>query len=120
MRPSSSATQASSSRSSSRRTRPTAKGNVIDQKPAGGTPAPKGSTVTIYVSSGQKQINVPRLIGLTQAEAVAKIQALGLVESVQTIIDADPNHTGYVQNQDPAEHTKINEGATVTIWVATQ
>jgi beta-lactam-binding protein with PASTA domain/tRNA A-37 threonylcarbamoyl transferase component Bud32 len=98
----------------------TAKGTVIDQKPAGGTQAPKGSTVTIYVSSGQKQINVPRLIGLTQAEAVAKIQALGLVESVQTIIDADPNHTGYVQNQDPAEHTKINEGATVTIWVATQ
>jgi len=119
MRPSSSATQASSSRSSSRRTRPTAKGNVIDQKPAGGTPAPKGSTVTIYVSSGLKQVNVPNLIGLTQAEAVAKIQALGLLESVQTITDADPSHTGFVQHQDPGAHTKVNEGATVTIWVAT-
>jgi len=97
----------------------TAKGNVIGQKPAGGMPAPKGSTVTIYVSSGLKQVNVPNLIGLTQAEAVAKIQALGLLESVQTITDADPSHTGFVQHQDPGAHTKVNEGATVTIWVAT-
>jgi beta-lactam-binding protein with PASTA domain/tRNA A-37 threonylcarbamoyl transferase component Bud32 len=97
----------------------TAKGTVISQKPAGGTQAVKGSTVTIYVSSGQKQVNLPKLVGLTQAEAVAKIQALGLVESVQTIYDADPSHNGYVVNQDPGEHQKVSEGATVTIWVAT-
>jgi beta-lactam-binding protein with PASTA domain/tRNA A-37 threonylcarbamoyl transferase component Bud32 len=95
-----------------------AKGTVISQKPAGTAQAAKGSTVTIYVSTGPAQVVVPNLVGLTQAEAVAKIQALKLVESVQTLIDADPTHTGLVQNQDPAANTKVNQGSTVTIWVA--
>jgi serine/threonine-protein kinase len=96
-----------------------AKGTVISQKPIGGAQAPKGSTVTITVSSGLEQVVVPPLLGLTQAEAVAKIQALGLVDSDQTIQDADPSHTGLVQNQDPVGGTKVNKGSTVTIWVAT-
>jgi beta-lactam-binding protein with PASTA domain/tRNA A-37 threonylcarbamoyl transferase component Bud32 len=95
-----------------------AKGSVIDQKPAGGSQAPKGSTVTIYVSSGLEQVTVPDLVGLTQAEAVAKIQALKLHESILMVNNADPTTTGKVQDQDPAAGIKINVGATVTIWVA--
>jgi beta-lactam-binding protein with PASTA domain/tRNA A-37 threonylcarbamoyl transferase component Bud32 len=95
-----------------------AKGTVIDQKPAGGAQAAKGSSVTIYVSSGFKQVKVPQLKGLTQAEAVAKLQALGLVENVQNVVNADPSTTGKVQDQEPSQGNKINEGATVTIWVA--
>jgi beta-lactam-binding protein with PASTA domain len=95
-----------------------AKGTVISQKPSGGTQAAKGSTVTIYVSAGPAQVKVPNLTGLTQAEAVAKIQALGLVEAVQTVSDADPTHTGLVQDQDPTPKSNVNKGSTVTIWVA--
>ena len=95
-----------------------AKGTVVDQKPAGGAQAAKGSTVIIYVSSGLEQVKVPSVTDLTQAEAVAKIQALGLLESVQMLNDADPAHTGRVQSQDPKANTKVNKGATVTIWVA--
>jgi serine/threonine-protein kinase len=100
-----------------------AKGSVIDQKPAGGAQAAKGSTVTIYVSSGPEQVTVPDLVNgplgrLTQAEAVAKIQALGLHESIMMINNADPATTGKVQDQDPGTGTKVNKGATVTIWVA--
>jgi serine/threonine-protein kinase len=95
-----------------------AKGTVISQKPTSGSQAAKGSPVTIYVSTGPEQVTVPNLVGLTQAEAVAKIQALGLVDSVQTLTDADPTHTGLVQNQDPGANTKVSKGSTVTIWVA--
>jgi serine/threonine-protein kinase len=33
-------------------TDPSQSGNVVDEQPAGGTRAPRGSTVTIYVASG--------------------------------------------------------------------
>jgi serine/threonine-protein kinase len=95
-----------------------AKGTVIDQKPTGGQQAAKGSDVTIYVSSGFEQVKVPDLIGLTQAEAVAKLQALGLKESILAVDNADPTTTFRVQDQDPGKNTKVNKGATVTIWVA--
>jgi serine/threonine-protein kinase len=93
-------------------------GSVIEQKPVGATQAPEGSTVTIFVSTGPEQVSVPALIGLTQAEAVAKIQAMGLLESVLFVNEPDPAKTGFVQDQDPAVGQKINKGATVTIWVA--
>jgi len=95
-----------------------AKGTVVDQSPAADGQAPLGSTVEIIVSTGPQQVSVPTLVGLTQAEAVAKIQALGLVESLQTLSDANPDHTGKVQNQNPDAGTKVLTGATVTIWVA--
>ncbi len=94
-----------------------AKGSVIDQKPAGGQQAAKGSQVTIYVSTGPEQVTVPPLVGLMQAEAVAKIQALGLDESIQFVVNADPTTTGKVQNQAPEAGQKVLKGATVTIWV---
>jgi len=95
-----------------------AKGTVVDQKPTGGTQAAKGSDVTIYVSSGFEQVKVPDLIGLTQAEAVAKLQAMGLKESILMVDDADPSTTGKVKDQDPGKNAKVNKGTTVTIWVA--
>jgi serine/threonine protein kinase len=93
-------------------------GTVISQKQAADSQAAKGSTVTIYVSSGPAQVTVPNLLGLTQAKAVAKIQALGLVKSIQTVVDTDTAHTGLVQSQDPDSGTKVDEGATITIWIA--
>jgi eukaryotic-like serine/threonine-protein kinase len=96
-----------------------AKGAVISQTPAGATQAPKASAVTIVVSTGPEQVTVPNLLSpvLTQAEAVAKIQALGLVESVQTLTGSAPADIGMVKDQDPPAGTKVNKGSTVTIWV---
>jgi serine/threonine-protein kinase len=96
-----------------------AKGTVTDQKPAGGDAAAKGSTVTIYVSSGKPQVTVPTLIGLTQGAAEAKLTALGLVASVTPIPDPDPSKTGIVKDQLPAAGTKVDKGSTVTIGVYT-
>jgi len=95
-----------------------AKGSVIEQDPLGATEAPKGSTVTIVVSTGPEQVTITNLKGLTQAEAVAKLAALGLVDSVLMVDDPDPTKAGKVQDQEPAAGQKVNKGATVTIWVA--
>jgi serine/threonine-protein kinase len=69
------------------------------------------------VSTGPAQVTVPDLTGLSQAAAVAQIQALGLVESVQTEHGAAPADVGNVVDQDPPVGTNVNVGSTVTIWV---
>jgi len=96
-----------------------AKGTVIDQKPSGGDAAAKGSTVTIYVSSGKPQVAVPSLIGLTQSDAEAKLASLGLAASVTPVPDPDPAKTGIVKDQIPGPGTKVDKGSTVTIGVYT-
>ena len=45
-------------------------GFVIDQSPDAGTQVAKESTVTITVSSGPKQVEVPKLVGKTYEQAV--------------------------------------------------
>ena len=94
-----------------------AKGSVIDQKPAGGVLADKGSVVTIIVSSGIAQVTMPNLVGLTEAAALDKLTALELVDNVQYQESADPAVNGKVTDQEPGPGGKINKGATVTIWV---
>ncbi len=94
-----------------------AKGTVIDQKPVGGAQAPKGSAVTITVSSGIEQVVVPNVLGLTQAEAVAKIEALGLVADPQPRNGTPPPSIGTVLDQSPPPTTKVNKGTTVVIGV---
>lgn len=96
-----------------------AKGTVFDQKPAGGEAAAKGSVITIYVSSGKPQVVVPVLKDLTQAEAEAKLTALGLVADVVPIPDPDATKTGKVRDQLPAAGTTVDKGSTVTIGVYT-
>jgi serine/threonine-protein kinase len=96
-----------------------AKGTVTAQTPAGATQAPKSSAVTITVSTGPEQVTVPNVVGMSQADAVAAIQALGLVESVQTLSGSLPADIGKVKVQDPlaVPKTKVNKGSTITIWV---
>jgi serine/threonine-protein kinase len=95
------------------------KGTVTDQTPAGATQAPKSSVVTITVSTGPEQVTVPSVVGMTQADAVAAIRALGLIESVQTLSGSLPADIGKVKVQDPlaVPKTKVNKGTTITIWV---
>ena len=99
-----------------------AKGTVISQTPDGLTQAAKSSVVTITISTGPEQVTVPNVIGMTQALATSTLASLGLQVSVQSVNDPNPANTGNVTDQDP-EHvssppTKVNKGATVTIWVA--
>jgi serine/threonine-protein kinase len=92
-------------------------GKVIRSDPAGGSEVDEGSTVTIFVSSGPEQADVPNVIGMTQEEAVRAIRAAGFQEKVQTATatsDADHNR---VVDQDPDGGTKRDKGSVVTITV---
>ena len=93
-------------------------GRVTAQNPTPGTPAPKGSTVKLTVSSGKPKVAVPDVVNKDAVAASDDIVNAGL--RVKTSQEASPTVTkGNVIRTDPAPSTEIDKGATVTIFVST-
>jgi beta-lactam-binding protein with PASTA domain len=92
-------------------------GRVTRTDPPVGSSAPKGSTVTLFVSTGPAQSTVPSVVGLTQAAATAQLQSAGFQVNVVTQPVLDPTQDGIVQSQNPAPNSQANPGSTVTIVV---
>jgi eukaryotic-like serine/threonine-protein kinase len=59
-------------------------GTVVDQRPAAGTRLPEGSTITVDVVIGPYLVLAPRLAGLEEAVATARLEARGLVVADRT------------------------------------
>ena len=56
-------------------------GQVADTDPPGGSQAPRGSTVTLYVSEGPQILDVPAVIGTPEAEAREALAAFTVAET---------------------------------------
>jgi len=93
------------------------KGIVLDQDPAAGVTALRGTTVTLSVSSGAKPVVVPRVVGQTQGDAVQALTALGLKPVLQNVPSAQP--AGTVVGQKPPAGKEVDKGAEVTVNVST-
>jgi membrane peptidoglycan carboxypeptidase len=95
-------------------------GTVVAQAPGGGAPLQLGSAVTLRVSDGKGEpVMIPRLTGLTEAEAVHRLERLGLVAAVELVPVDDKHLDGIVVDQAPIGDGSrvVNVGATVTIDV---
>ena len=90
---------------------------VARQDPAAGTLAPKGSSVTIFISGGGKQ--VPGVVGQSQATATATLENDGFNVSVQ-MSPAQGFQPGTVWKTSPSAGSVLSQGATVTIFVVPQ
>ncbi|MHC4335788.1 MAG: PASTA domain-containing protein [Planctomycetota bacterium] len=90
-------------------------GIVISQNPLGGTEVLVGSTVNIVVSLGRPI--VPGVVGYTESEAVAAIEAVGLVSSITYEYD-NIVPAGDVVSQDPTGGTVVDIGTTVDLVVS--
>ncbi|KQQ01484.1 MULTISPECIES: Stk1 family PASTA domain-containing Ser/Thr kinase [unclassified Rathayibacter] len=65
-------------------------GTVMSSDPSGGQGVHKGSLITLVVSSGPRQLEVPPLVGLTQDEATAAITNGSFTPGeVTKVFDAD-------------------------------
>jgi beta-lactam-binding protein with PASTA domain/tRNA A-37 threonylcarbamoyl transferase component Bud32 len=91
-------------------------GKVIRTDPAANTPAPRGSTVTIYVSSGSSQVTVPDVIGMSRTQAVSTLQTAGFGVTIATT-PSTPDNENEVISQSPSPGTKAAKGSNVTIRV---
>ena len=65
--------------------RTTADGLVYQQQPTEGNREPKGSPITIWVSSGKPKVTLPPLKGLTSADAEAALTKLKLKPDVHPV-----------------------------------
>jgi beta-lactam-binding protein with PASTA domain/predicted Ser/Thr protein kinase len=91
-------------------------GVVIRSEPGGGNTATKGSTVTLFVSRGPKQIKVPVLVGSQREEAVQRIRSRGLEPSISEEESSEPK--GRVIQQSPDAGSLVEPGAPVAIVVS--
>ena len=95
----------------------TPQGNVSAQSPSAGTDAPKGSTVTITVSSGPSTTTVPDEVGQEKQVAMDDLKANGFKVKVVNTAVSDPGQENIVQDQDPSGGSQAPPGSTVTIFV---
>jgi beta-lactam-binding protein with PASTA domain len=92
------------------------KGAVIDQDPPAGGTAPRGSTVTILVSTGKEKVQVPAVKGFTLAQAFSMLADARLkANPVFLYSDATPNS---VTGQDPKAGKEVLVGTSVRINIS--
>ncbi|HWH32510.1 MAG TPA: PASTA domain-containing protein, partial [Egibacteraceae bacterium] len=94
-----------------------AEGTIAAQDPAAGANVRKGGTVTVALSLGPRVVTMPRVLGLTRAEAEAELDghhfALRVDEGWH---DSAP--AGTVAAQIPEPGADIAEGADVVLYVS--
>jgi serine/threonine-protein kinase len=92
------------------------KGRVIRTEPAVGATVPAGERITLIVSSGPKEVQVPGVVGLTQSAAQRQLESLGLNVSVKETTSDKP--AGEVIDQSPPDGAQAKEGDTVELTVS--
>jgi serine/threonine-protein kinase len=91
-------------------------GQVYDQAPKGGTEAPKGSPITIFVSEGIQTVTIPNVVGMGESQAISTLEDANL--TVGTTQDFSDRPVGEVIAQSPDAGVKVDAGTRVTITVS--
>ncbi|MFF0144474.1 serine/threonine-protein kinase [Amycolatopsis sulphurea] len=93
------------------------KDTVISQQPNGGNLAP-GSQVTLVVSKGKQQIQMPSLLGMTLDQATQQLQSLGWSGSIsQQTTQSGGGQPNTVVKQNPAAGSSISPNQSVIVFV---
>jgi len=95
-------------------------GTVIRQFPFARAPITRDTEVTLTLAVKPQVAVVPPVLGLLTDEAVAAIEAAGLVP--QVLVEPEPppgpaDRIGRVWKQSPVSGQRAEEGTTVTVWV---
>ncbi len=94
-------------------------GCVISQSPAysDNYNVKEGSTVKVILSKGKNIVKVPKVVGLTQEEAVAQLEELDLYVEVEEVFDSKVE-AGIVVEQSVKANEEIDAGETIQIKVS--
>ena len=82
-------------------------GIIISQDPAPYLPGTRGMTVIVRVSRGPEKVDMPQVVGLSEGDAVAALDALGIKYNRYYIVD-DTVANGIVARTDKPQGTKID------------
>ncbi len=95
-------------------------GKVIRTSPEKGTQVKKNDTVTVYISSGKKivDVSVPDLSNLTEQQARTKLTELNLVAGNVTTSYSDKFEAGLVMVQNYSVNAVVSEGTVIDFTVS--
>jgi serine/threonine-protein kinase len=91
-------------------------GTVYDQNPKGGTEAPVGAPITIFVSKGVETVNVPNVVGMSESQAVSALEDAGLQSNSTQAFSDKP--IGEVIDQNPSAGVNVDAGTTVQLTIS--
>ena len=94
------------------------KGRAIRTDPIIGSPIGNAATITLVISSGSTKVVVPDVETMTEAEAQAALNSVGLVWEMRyvNVLSGDPNE-GRVISQTQQPGTSVAPGSKVTLVV---
>ena len=93
-------------------------GSVIQQDPAAGVKAPKGSKVNITLN-GPSQVQVPNVVGQTEAQAIEALADGGLHgRAVEAVVRRARCRWATSSPRTPAAGAQAPKGATVTLTIS--
>lgn len=94
-------------------------GTFLEQTPDGGTMQPAGSEIVGYWSSGPDSVEVPDVVGMSQADARSAIQDAGLRVGSTSTEDSASVEEDHVISTDPAVGDPIKAGSDVNLVLST-
>jgi serine/threonine-protein kinase len=94
-----------------------ADGSVSSESPAQGTKVDPSSKVDL-VLAGAETVQVPDVVGLTEAQATAALQNAGLVSGAVSQVATTAIAAGTVAMQSPLAGTTVDKGASVDLLIA--
>ncbi|MEQ6115396.1 Stk1 family PASTA domain-containing Ser/Thr kinase [Bifidobacterium pseudocatenulatum] len=94
------------------------KGTITKQNPRGGKKVAKGSTVSVWFSTGPQSVAVPDVSNKSQDDAKSILEAAGFkVGNVRTVDNASIEKDKVVST-DPAAHSKQTKGTIITLYIS--
>ncbi len=93
-------------------------GNAVRTEPAAGEMVEMDSTVTLIVSKGPKQVDVPDVTGMPEADAVAAIEAADLAAGATSDAYSDTVPAGSVVSTTPAAGQSVDAKSAVDYVVS--
>lgn len=92
------------------------KDHVTRTDPASGTQQPQGTSVILYISTGQTTVPTG-LVGKSQSEAVRQLNNNGFNTNIMQE-NSDSVAAGNVTRVNPAEGSTVSQGATITVYIS--
>jgi beta-lactam-binding protein with PASTA domain len=96
----------------------TAKGNICEQTPTGGTKVDKNSAVNLVVSTGAPKVAVPSVLGQDVDVATETLGGDKYEFVVKTKQQESTEKAGTVLKQDPELGEEVEKGSTITLTIA--
>lgn len=94
-------------------------GTFTRQDPKGGAKAKKGSTVTVWFSSGPQSTKIPDVKGLSQEDARKKLEKSGFkVSPSASVEDSADVSKNQVTRTDPASGQSAPKGSSILIYIS--